>query len=139
MLLNNVDCLIAGLLPFIVFAMLCATSAYYANAQRSPDDPQKRACHPIVILLAPVILPLQFMVSIVRFILTVLLFGVVLILLPIALIAFRESTFLRSLKKLATGIGNTLLDANTSVAPLVKPESAQPEIKKAPLTHKPVI
>jgi hypothetical protein len=132
MLLNDVNCLCAGILPLIIIAMACAGCAYQVNAQRSPDDPQKRNRHPITVVLVPLTLPLLAVFYILRFILKVLLFGAVLILFPVALLAVRETFLLRWLKKIATYIGNKLLDANTVLAtPLLKPEAEQPEIKRS--------
>lgn len=132
MLLNDVDCLFAGILPFIVITVLCAACAYSVNAQRSPDDPQKRKCHPVAIVLAPITLPLFVVFTLLRFVLKVLFFGACLILFPIALIVVREGFLLRWFNKIATYIGNKLLDANTTLAtPFLNAGAARPEIKES--------
>jgi hypothetical protein len=130
--LNNANCLCAGILPLIIIAMACAGCAYQVNAQRSSDDPQKRSCHPLTVVLVPLTLPLLAVFYILRFLFKVLLFGAVLIVFPFALLAVRETFLLRWLKKIATYIGNKLLDANTALTtPFLKPEAEQPEIKRS--------
>ena len=113
MLFYNVRGLCNGILLFMLFIMACAGYAYYVNARRPADDPQKRNYHPVAIVLAPITLPVFIVFSISIFIMRALLYGVFLILFATALIVVRESFILRWLHKIVTYIGNKLLGANT--------------------------
>jgi hypothetical protein len=97
----------------VVLTIACAGYAYYINSRRAEDDPQKRIYHPLGIIFAPVTLPALLLFSVSIFILRVLTYGVFLILFVIFLIVFRKPFLLTWLQKMATYIGNKLLEANT--------------------------
>lgn len=63
------------LLLYVLFAMLYARGTYLANRRLPDDDPQKRYYPRILIVLAPVTLPLFLLVSIFVFIVQALLYG----------------------------------------------------------------
>src|ERR1041385_9139453 len=91
----------------------CAGYAYYVNARRPHDDPQKKKYHPAAIVFAPITLPAFFVLSSFIFVLRALLYGLFLILFVVALVLFRKPFLLAWLHKTVTSIGNKLLAANT--------------------------
>lgn len=99
------------LLSLILWAM--AGYAYRVNAKRAADDPKKRSFHPVAFFLAPITWPLLLFGILSLFALRALVYGVFLILFTIALLAFRKSFLLVWLEKLASYIGNKLLEANS--------------------------
>jgi hypothetical protein len=95
----------------VIFA--CTAYAYSVNARRITDDPQKKDFHPAAIFLAPFTWPFLFFASLSLFILRAFLYGVFLILFTIALLTVRKPFIFVWLDKIATAIGNKLLEANT--------------------------
>src|SRR3972149_883318 len=113
MLLNYVNYCCPG---FIVLSLIFWAFAGYAhrvNAKRPDDDPKKRGFHPGAIFLAPITWPLFLFGSISIFVIKALVYGVFLILFTIALLAFRKPFLFVWLDRIATYIGNKLLEANT--------------------------
>ena len=102
-----------GLVIVTLILYICARYAYRVNARRPDDDPQKRDFHFGAILLASVTWPLFLCASITIFFLRVLVYMVFLILFTIALLVFRKPFILVWLDKIATRVGNRLLEANT--------------------------
>ena len=117
-----------GILLLMLVILACAGYAYYINSRRLADDPNKKDFHPLAIFLAPFTWPFFFLAFIFIFILRALLYGVFLILITIALIMIRNSFLLLWLHKIATYIGNKLLEANTFLIKLfLKPWADSPE------------
>jgi hypothetical protein len=100
----------------ILVLMLCAMAfsayAYIVNARRSDDDPEKRNYRSVTILFVPVTLPALLILSVSIFILRVLIYGIFLVVFAISLLMIRKPFLLPWLHKLATTIGNKLLEAN---------------------------
>ncbi len=107
--LNVLRCI----LLFMAVALVCAGYTYYIDSKRSNDDPQKRHYSALAVLFAPVTWPLLFAFSICIFLMRVLIYGVFLVLCVIALIIFRKPFILQWLHKIATSVGDKLLQANT--------------------------
>ena len=97
----------------MLLMLVCAVYAYRVNAKRPDDDPKKRGFHPGAIFLAPITWPLFLFGSISIFVIKALVYGVFLILFTIALLAFRKPFLFVWLDRIATYIGNKLLEANT--------------------------
>lgn len=102
-----------GILVLMLLVMACAGYAYLVNARRPADDPKKKDYELGGIFLAPVTFPLLLVGSISIFILKAVLYGVFLILFTIALVLIRKPFLLVWLDKIATRIGDKLLEANT--------------------------
>lgn len=102
-----------GFLLFELCLFAFARYAYRVNAHRSANDPKKRDFHPGAIFLAPFTWPLFLAAYITIFIIKAILYGVFLILFTIALLVIRKPFPLKWLDKIATVIGNKLLEANT--------------------------
>jgi hypothetical protein len=116
----------------MLLIMACAGYAYYVNARRADDDPQKRDFHPLALVLAPITWPFFILASIIIFTLQALLFGLALILFVLALIVFRESTLLKRLRKKIISFGNKLLEVNTALIKLWTPRAVQSRLPKSP-------
>jgi hypothetical protein len=132
MLFKDARCFYYGILPFMLLILACAAYAYYVNAQRANDDPQKRDFHLVAILLAPVTWPFFILASILIFLLRTLLFGAALILFMLALIGIRETTILKRLRRKVLSFGNKLLEANTALIKLWTPRAMRSRSQKSP-------
>ena len=95
------------------FVTAWAIYAYYVNARRPEEDPQKRNYHPAAVLLVPVTFPIIIILSISFFILRVLTYGVFLFLFILVLIFMPRSSTHKELYKKGTSIGDRLLEINT--------------------------
>lgn len=84
---------------------------YRVNAKRTPDDPLKKDFHYAAIFFTP-IWPFAVAAWILIFILRTALYCVALILFAIGLVVVRKPFILIWLHKIATKIGNKLLQAN---------------------------
>lgn|SRR5574341_1040902 len=113
MLLYHLDSICKGVLWLMLLIFACAGYAYRVNARRPADDPKKKIFHPGAIFLAPVTWPVFFFGSISIFMIKALAYGIFLILFTIALVAIRKPFLLIWLHKIATYIGDKLLEANT--------------------------
>ena len=113
MLTNNPTYLCNGFVLLTVFMLICAGYAYRVNARLAQDDPKKRDFHIGAIFLAPITWILFLLASITIFILRVVFYILFLILFTIAVLAFRRPFLFVWLDKIATKIGNKLLEANT--------------------------
>jgi hypothetical protein len=113
MLTNNPTYLCNGFVLLTVFMLICAGYAYRVNARLAQDDPKKRDFHIGAIFLAPITWILFLLASITIFILRVVFYVVFLALFAIAVLAFRKPFLFVWLDKIATKIGNKLLEANT--------------------------
>lgn len=101
------------LLSLILWAF--AGYAYRVNTRRSADDPKKRDFHPTAVFLAPITWPLFVLGFISLFILKAILYGIFLVVLTIALVVVRKPFIFVWLDKIATKVGNMLLEANTQL------------------------
>jgi hypothetical protein len=108
---SNQLCIGFLLLELCLFA--CAGYAYRVNAQRPDDDLKKRDFHPRAIFMAPITWPFFLAAYITFFMIKAVLYGLFLILFTIALLVIRKPFLLKWLDKIATAIGNKLLEANT--------------------------
>jgi len=113
MLLNYVNYCCPGFILLSLIFWAFVGRAYRVNAKRPDDDPKKRDFNPGAIFLAPVTWPIFLFGSISIFIIKALVYGVFLILFTIALLAFRKPFLFVWLDRIATYIGNKLLEANT--------------------------
>ena len=103
-------------LAFIIFS---AFYAYWANAQRAPDDPKKKDYSPYAPWLAPFILPLLLLVNILLAILSSLAFGFFLVLFSLTLLLFRKPFLIKWILKQAQKVGNLILEIDTKLLKLV--------------------
>ena len=101
------------LLSLILWAF--AGYAYRVNTRRFADDPKKRDFHPAAVFLAPITWPLFVLGFISLFILKAILYGIFLVVLTIALVLVRKPFIFVWLDKIATKVGNMLLEANTQL------------------------
>ena len=113
MLTNNPTYLSIGFILLMAFMLICAGYAYRVNARLAQDDPKKRDFHIGAIFLAPITWILFLLASITIFILRVVFYILFLILFTIAVLAFRKPFLFVWLDKIATKIGNKLLEGNT--------------------------
>lgn len=102
-----------GLLLLMLILFLCAGYAYRVNTLRPADDPKKHNYHLGAVILAPFTWLLFFFASITIFILRVLMYTIFLIVFLVAFLAVRKPFLLVWLDKIATKVGNKLLEANT--------------------------
>ena len=101
------------LLALTIFMIGCAVYAYRVNSRLPQDDPKKREFYFGAIFLAPITWIFFLFASITIFILRVIFYILFLILFTIAVLAFRKPFLFVWLDKIATKIGNKLLEANT--------------------------
>lgn len=92
--------------------------AYAVNARRQADDPKKKDYNPYAIFIAPIAMPFLLGVAILIFILRALLFAVFIFAFTIALIVIRKPFIFIWLDKIATAIGEPLLEINTYILKL---------------------
>lgn len=92
---------------------LCAVYAYYVNSRRAADDPKRKNYHPIAIFLTPITFLPILILYVSFFLLRALTYGVFLVVFIFALIFIRKPFILEALRKIATWIGDRLLEANT--------------------------
>jgi len=101
--------------------------AYRVNG-KLPDDLKKKDFRPAAIFLAPITLPFLFLGIISLLILKAFLYGVFLVLLTLALVVFRKPFIFVWLHKIATKVGNFLLEANTQLIKMfLSPWSSNPQ------------
>jgi hypothetical protein len=117
-----------GLLVLTLFIIGSAGYAYRVNSRLPQDDPKKRDFHFGAVFLAPITWILFLLASITIFFLRIVFYVAFLTLFAIAVLAFRKPFLLVWLDKIATKIGNKLLEANTF---LIKVFFGKP-IKKSP-------
>ena len=113
MLINNPTYLCNGFFLLMAFMLICAGYAYRVNSRLPQDNPKKRDFHIGAIFLAPITWILFLLASITIFILRVVFYILFLIIFTIAVLAFRKPFLFVWLDKIATKIGNKLLEANT--------------------------
>lgn len=113
MLINNPTYLCNGFFLIMAFMLICAGYAYRVNARLAQDDPKKRDFHIGAVVLAPITWIFFLFASITIFILRVVFYILFLILFTIAVLTFRKPFLFVWLDKIATKIGNKLLEANT--------------------------
>jgi hypothetical protein len=109
----------SGVFLLMLGFFACTRYAYRVNAQRPVDDPLKRKFHPGAIILAPLTWPLFLIVFVALSVIRAVLYGIFLILFTFALLAVRKPFLLTWLEKIATKVGNKLLEANTFLIKMV--------------------
>lgn len=102
-----------GYLLLSLIFLICAGYAYRANARRSNDDPEKRDFHFGAIILAPITWSAFLAAYIMIFVLRAVVYSVSLFVVLAALVFIRKPFLLIWLDKIATKIGNKLLEVNT--------------------------
>ena len=115
MLLYHLDWLCYGTLLLMGLAAAWVMLAYYINAKRSVDDPEKKNYHPAAIVFAPLTFPILIILSVSFFLLRALSYGVFLILFFLALIFIPSSSVPLGLQKKRDSIGDRLLEINTVI------------------------
>ena len=98
-----------------VFIIFSGFYAYWVNAKRATDDPQKRDYSPYAPWIAPLTLLILAFVNFLFFIVYSLLFGIFLVIFPFTLLLFRKLFLIKWILKLAQKIGNKLLIINTEL------------------------
>ena len=96
-----------------VILTLSAVYAYQVNTSKAFDDPKKREFSPYAPWLAPITLPLLFLINGIFFVLASLVFGVFLVIFPFTLLVFRLGFLINWIRKQALRIGNWVLKINT--------------------------
>jgi hypothetical protein len=94
---------------------LFAGYAYWVNSKRPANDPQKKNYNFNAIFLAPISWPLLLLAGIILLIARSLLYGVFLALFTMALVFVRKPFWLAWLDRMATRIGEKLLNANSTL------------------------
>ena len=102
-----------GVILLMALVTVCALYAYRVDSRRRNDDPKKKNYHPLAILFAPITCPILLVLIVSLFFLRVAVYGIYMVLFILALIFVRKPFILDALRKLATGIGDRLLEANT--------------------------
>lgn len=103
------------ILIYFLLQWVVSAYTYSVNLRRTTDDPKKGEYHLWAIVLAPLTLFILIGGGVLLFLATALFYASVFILFPILLIAIRKPFLLVWLHKLATGIGDPLLKANSSL------------------------
>ena len=110
---NNPVYFCEGSLALTLFMIACAFYAFRVNTRLPSDDPRKRNFKVGAIFMAPITWPLFLLASITIFVLRALVYIIFLVLFTLALLAIRKPFLLVLLHKIATNIGDKLLEANT--------------------------
>ena len=111
----NLQFCCGGLLITVLLIWSITGYAFSVNAKLPEGDPKKRNFHPGAIIIAPFTLPIFFTAFLLLFIVRAILFGIFLITYALALITFRKPFIFKWLDKIATKIGNRLLEANSAL------------------------
>jgi hypothetical protein len=111
----------------MVAVMACAMYAYYVNSRRPDGDPKKKNYHPLAFVFAPITFPIFAVLFVSFFILRALSYGVFMVVFILALIFIRKPFILVWLQKIATGIGDRLLEANTLLVKFFLRPRADPQ------------
>jgi len=119
MSIDNLQCLCLGYILLSLILWIFAGYAYLVNMRRPADDPNKKDFHFSGIFLAPITWPFFLIASFLLLVLRALLFGVSLLFFTLALVFIRKPFIFIWLDKIATRIGNKLLDANTGLINLM--------------------
>ncbi|MFZ5820688.1 MAG: hypothetical protein ACOYYJ_12385 [Chloroflexota bacterium] len=118
-----------GSVSFIlVFMFASAFYTYHVNAKRDSGDPEKRDYSPHSRWLAPIVVPMLFVINIPFFILGSLVFGIFLVVFPFTLLLFRKPFFIKWIQQLALKVGTALLEIDTELlvmAGLYRPPARQ--------------
>ena len=101
------------LVTITLILYICTRYAYRVNAQRPDDDPRKRDFRMGASFLTLFTWPPFLLAYLTVYVLRALVYILFLILFPIILLVFRQPPQPVWLQKIATGIGDKLLEANT--------------------------
>ncbi|MFZ5911253.1 MAG: hypothetical protein ACOYYU_14670 [Chloroflexota bacterium] len=101
----------------LAFLSYSTIYAYQVNAKKEPGEPGRKNYPPHSIWMAPIVVPMLFVVDILFFILGSLAFGVFLVFFPFTLLLFQsqESFLTRWMRELALKVGTDLLEINTEL------------------------
>jgi hypothetical protein len=113
MLIYYLDEACKGILLLIAVVTACVLYAYFVNSRRAADDPKKKKYHPLAIVPATILSPLILILSVSFFLLRVLAYGVFMVIFIFVLIFIRKPFILAALQKLASAVGDRLLEVNT--------------------------
>ncbi|HEY3476763.1 MAG TPA: hypothetical protein VGK56_19250 [Anaerolineales bacterium] len=113
MLLYYLNETCTGVILLMAVILACAFYAYHVDSRRPDDDPNKKNYHPLAILLAPITGPILFILIVSLFLLRVAMYGIFMVVFILALIFVRKPFILDALRKLATAVGDRLLEANS--------------------------
>jgi len=111
-------CLLISFFLVEAYFFFSAFYTYKVNAKLAPDDPEKKDYHPLTPWLAPIIVPLLFLVNIPVFILYGIVFGIFLMLFTLSLLLFRKPFLFKWIRKHALKVGRRILRINTEVLKL---------------------
>ncbi len=112
MLLKYLPYLIKGYFVITFLLMLSMVRAYRVNAQRAADDPEKRKYHLSGVLIIPWLWPFFPLFVFTIRIVGGLVYSILLALALIFILVFRKPFLFVWLDKIATKIGNPLLEIN---------------------------
>lgn len=98
---------------------LCMVYAYDVNARRAKDDPQKRNFHFSAVILIPWLWPILILFSMVVVILRALVYILFLGLTLFLMLVIRKPFLFIWLDKIATKVGNQLLEINNYLIKLM--------------------
>ena len=115
MLLIHWKMLIIPCVVILGLVFFSAIFAYRTNANRTPDDPEKKDFSPNAIWLVPVTFLFLILLDALAFILFSLAFGSLLVVFPFALLLFRKPFLVQWILKQALKIGTELLEVNTAL------------------------
>jgi len=104
-----------------LFFMVSTGIAYRVNSKRKPDDPLKKDFHFAAFFLTPT-WPFAVVAWISIFILRTAIYCIALFLFAVGLVVIRKPFILIWLNKVATKIGNKLLQANTLLIRIFFPQ-----------------
>jgi len=100
------------ILLIYIFSIICGILAYRKNAQREPDDPEKKDFSPLAPWLIP-LTPVLWLGKMIVLTPLAIMFGVFLFFFPFILILFRPFPDNTPLKRFILKVGNGILKLNT--------------------------
>ena len=116
---GNLQCICSSYVLLSLILWLFAGYAYFVNMRRPAGDPDKKDFRFSGIFLAPITWPFFLTSFLVLLVSRALLFGIFLIFFTLALVFIRKPFIFIWLDKIATRIGNKLLNANTGLIDLM--------------------
>jgi hypothetical protein len=119
MLLKYLPYIFKGYFILACLLTLCMVYEYDVNARRAKDDPEKRNFHFGAVIFIPWLWPLLILSSIVIVILQALMYILFLGLTLFLILVIRKPFLLVWLDKIATKVGNQLLEINNYLIKLM--------------------
>ena len=120
----KVDLIVNCVKGYILISLIlwgCTGYVYRVNSKRTPVDPLKKDFQPAAVFLTP-IWPFLAVLCFFIFILRAVFYTILLILFTIGLVVVRKPFIIIWLTKLATKVGNKLLEVNTLLIRLSFPQ-----------------